>query len=520
MSKKSGVPIPEMNALLGMSEGQYRSLVTNLPGGAVFILNRELRYLLADGEAIYAAGMRPSDFEGKTLFEVLEPTLAEEHESFLRRALAGEPFLHEHDAHDHSFCSRGVPLRDDKNTIYAVLVVSYDITDRKNAESALHASEEHYRAIVNQNIAGIIEIDFTGRFLFANQQFSEKFGYTVPQLLRMSVADLTCPEDLPRCITQLEQMKIDRIPFAIEKRLLHSGGTPIWVHYNVSPIVGTDDNVETAVIVVIDISERRRAELALRQVNEQLEARVLERTAELALMNGTQQELLRRLVTAQEEERRRISYELHDQTGQHLTGLLLGLKSLEKSIEAYCPKETEAGALLDRLRGIAEDMAMDVHRIAVDLRPTALDDLGLVPVLRSHVERWSVMHGIAAEFESFDSSKTSRGNDERLPEGVETTIYRVVQEALTNIARHGGSGPDCVTRVSVTLQRFSRHLQVTVEDDGPGFDVKAALQSRRIGLAGMQERASSCGGTLEIESAPGKGTTVFLRIPITASLAP
>lgn len=508
--------VPELTRALKASEDRYRALLTNLPGSAAFIVDQHLRYVVADGEALYAVGMKPSDFEGKSLFDVLEPAQAADYKVHLYQALEGTPFFHEHKIHGRFFQSRGVPLRDPSGHVYAVLVVSYDITERKRAEEALHASEEHYRAIVNQNVAGIVEIDLVGNFVFVNRQFVEKFGYASRQLLRMNVSDLTCPEDLSRCINQLEQMKIDCLPFEIEKRLMHADGSLIWVHYSVSPIIGADGRPHTAVIILIDISKRKESEQALRQSNELLEVRVAERTAELARMNGIRQDLLQRLVTAQEQERRRISHELHDQTGQHLTGLALGLKSLEKSIEAYCPAETGAGRLLEQLRGITAEMAMDVHRIAVELRPTALDDLGLVPALRSHVQRWSAGNGIAAEFDCFGHSASDSGTY-RLPDTVETTVYRVVQEALTNVARHAGQGPDRATRVGVTLQRFAGHLQAIVEDNGPGFNVEAAKNLGRLGLAGMQERAISCNGTLQIESAPGQGTGIFLRIPIPTS---
>jgi signal transduction histidine kinase len=246
-------------------------------------------------------------------------------------------------------------------------------------------------------------------------------------------------------------------------------------------------------------------------------AALAERRAKAALtvMLATLREcraLRERALAAQEEERRQISRELHDRTGQHLAGLVLGLQALEESISAYCPSESGANEKLLRLSSIAEDLARDIHRIAVELRPTALDDLGLAPSLETLVEQWSEISGIPAEFET--SGLTD--SDARLPEIVETAVYRVVQEALTNITRHAGDGPNRASRVSVTLQRFDDRLQVTVDDNGPGFDVAATRKSGRLGLAGMRERALSCGGTLAIESEPGQGTTVYLRIPLTA----
>lgn len=215
-----------------------------------------------------------------------------------------------------------------------------------------------------------------------------------------------------------------------------------------------------------------------------------------------------RLSRAQEEERRRISRELHDQMGQHLTAFSLGLKALEGRYitESAQPATLE---LIGHLRGITAQMGRDIHHVAVSLRPTALDDLGLLPALRAHAEFWQESHGIRLDVEVVGDLSGGVGR-ERLPESVETVVYRTVQEALTNVARHASGA----TLVSVTLQRRDGWLLVTVEDNGQGFDVEAATHSGRLGVLGMRERAEQVGGTLEVESVANKGTTLFLRVPL------
>lgn len=211
-------------------------------------------------------------------------------------------------------------------------------------------------------------------------------------------------------------------------------------------------------------------------------------------------QLLNKIVTAQEEERQRISRELHDETGQALTSLLVQLKILERSDNV-----AEIKAQTEDIRQLTVHTLQEVRRLAADLRPAALDDLGLISALESYIYNYASKTNIVADFEVKDM------DDIRLAHDVEIVLYRIVQEALTNIARHAQA-----QRATVLIQRQHDHICVTIEDDGSGFDVHSLLQKqdRGLGILGMQERIQLIGGTFMIQSAPRQGTKISLKVLI------
>jgi signal transduction histidine kinase len=204
---------------------------------------------------------------------------------------------------------------------------------------------------------------------------------------------------------------------------------------------------------------------------------------------------LRRVVSAQELERRRLARELHDETGQALTSILLGLKSLEDVRDEESLAESTS-----RLRELVVTTLQDVRRLAVELRPKALDDFGLVPALERLVETFREQTGIEVDLEP-------RLGDERLPSDVETTLYRITQEALTNVVKHAHA-----KRVSIVLTRRDGSISAVIEDDGQGFSEEQGSDNG-LGLLGMRERIALVDGRLAVESSPGSGTTLSIEVP-------
>ncbi len=228
-------------------------------------------------------------------------------------------------------------------------------------------------------------------------------------------------------------------------------------------------------------------------------------TAELAKAAREREErdqlrglLLDKIITAQEEERRRIARELHDDTGQALTAIKMGLSNAI----AMCGPCRERGRL-DQLHNLTGRTLSSVRQLALELRPPVLDDLGLVAAIRRYIADWGRTVEIAISFESFGLDNI------RFDPAVETAVYRIVQEALTNVARHANA-----QHVGVVLERRGTECVAIVEDDGQGFDKAAAKNKRHLGLQGMEERAKLVQGRLMIETTPGSGTTIFVRVPL------
>jgi signal transduction histidine kinase len=207
--------------------------------------------------------------------------------------------------------------------------------------------------------------------------------------------------------------------------------------------------------------------------------------------------LLEKVIAAQEEERRRIARELHDETGQALTSLMVRLQMVNQQ----CPLP-DIKVQLDEIRELVAQTLDEVHNLSVELRPSVLDDLGLEAALSRYVQDYQSRYPLEMDLVVI-------GLEERLPPAVETAVYRIVQEGLTNIARHSQA-----KTASILIEQRNGRLRAIIEDDGVGFTQQIAVQNGRLGLYGMRERAELLNGTLTIESAPGQGTSIFVEVPL------
>ena len=321
-------------------------------------------------------------------------------------------------------------------------------------------------------------VDRAGRVESWNAGAELLEGYTADEVVGQHLGLFYPPEEARQ---GAPSRTLDRA--ATEGRTVEEGwqirkdGSRFWAEVLVTAVRDAQGRFVGYSVVTHDLTERRR--------HAEVRARLLEQ-----------------VTAAQEDEQRRLARELHDETGQSLTSLLVGLRTLADAPSLAAVRENVA-----ELRRVTARTLDEVRRLARGLRPGVLDELGLVPAIEQLAVDHSQLHSIAVEV-----SAVSFGTA-RVPPAVEAALYRVIQEALTNAAKHSGA-----RTVNVVLQRRRDLVQAIVSDDGCGFDVEATLRTpaarAHLGLHGMRERAALLGGTVTIESTPGEGTTIYVRVPL------
>ncbi|HEX4609806.1 MAG TPA: chemotaxis protein CheB [Urbifossiella sp.] len=385
--------------------------------------------------------------------------------------------------------------------------MAVDVTDRKRAEDALRTGEERLRLALAAARMGIWTLELGIGVQTRDASLNALLGLGARETTQPFDEFLTHihPDDAAAVREAFAASVREGRPLDAEFRVVRPDGAVRWLRDQGDVLEDSAAEPRHMAGACVDVTDLKGAEAALRDARDRLEVRVAERTADLGrAMDALEAEMARRrelalrLGTVQEDERRRVARDLHDTIGQLMTGLSLAFKSIESGGDLPPP----VAAKVAEARRVMSDLGREVHRLAVRLRPTSLDDIGLGPALGQLVSEWSSRAGVPADFHA---AGVGPG---RLPAAVETAVYRVVQEALTNVAKHAGA-----TTVGVVLTRPDGAVSVVVEDNGAGFD-PAATPNGRLGLLGMRERVELVGGEIDIESASGAGTTVAVRIPI------
>jgi PAS domain S-box-containing protein len=395
--------------------------------------------------------------------------------------------------------------------------VMFDITARKKAEAALRESEVRFRTLTDALPQVIWTNEAGGAATYFNQRWYSYSGLSHEESVGPGWQVIVHPDDGPASVERWQQALASGVVFDTEYRLRRADGTYRWHLGRNIPVRDGDEHVIGWFGSATDIDDLKQAEAAVQRARDELELHVAERTQELAAANQSLRQeiairrqleaqramLMERIITAQEGERQRIARELHDTLGQFISALSLRL-SIAQSLEGVPPEVREE---LAQLRSLTSRVDQEVDRLTMELRPPALEHLGLADALQSYAEEWAATSGVQLDVlvNGFESA--------RLPSVVETTAYRIVQEALTNVLKHAQA-----TMVSIIVEREPRMLRVIVEDNGVGFEHSGArnesIGGRQVGLIGMSERAVLAGGEIRVESASGTGTAIYLYIPL------
>lgn len=361
---------------------------------------------------------------------------------------------------------------------FGVVCYFYDLSERLEFERLLRSSEERLRLIVESvSEYAIFTTDRFGTVTSWNAGAERIFGYDRDEMLEMSAERLFTSDDNDAGALAADLKSAaagTNVPS--ERWMLRGDGSRFYASGVVAKVQQLQP--ETFVIIIRDQTDRVEAERARRQ-----------------------QEVLQNLVKFQESERHRIARDLHDHLGQQLTGLRLALANLSET------SDPATATRIDEIQQLAINLDRDMSLLAFELRTTHIEESGIADALEKFVGDWSETYGIAAEV------RVTQSSDKRLDRDTETNLYRIAQEALNNVLKHANA-----QNVSVMFENVDGHASLIIEDDGRGFKPAARSRSKRndghgLGLIGMRERVALLEGTVQIESNPGEGTTVFVRVP-------
>jgi PAS domain S-box-containing protein len=357
-----------------------------------------------------------------------------------------------------------------------IVVVITDVTDLKRTESALRASRDLLQSVLDGAGDAIFAKDLSGRYVVVNEAAAKVIGRSREAIIGKRDDEIWPPTTAIQSINHDNNVMSGNRSVTLQRTILIDDE---YRDYSSSkhPWQSAGGELRGVVGISRDVTEQNRSA-------------------------AERNDLVRRLMTAEEEERLRIARELHDHLGQEVTGLSLGLKDLESKVT-----DEAASTRIAWLRELTDKISRELHRTAIELRPTSLQDLGLGEAIASHVTSWGEQFGIRCDMHVLELE------DVPLADDVALVLYRCVQEALTNILKHAKA-----KNVSVVARLGDSDVRLIIEDDGVGFDMETAVMSkggrRGLGLAGMRERMSLIGGNIDIESRVGSGTTLFLIVPM------
>jgi len=506
---------------LSVSESRLRAIMEGARD-IIFIKDENLRYILVNPSAVVFFQKPADQIVGRTDRELLGEDWAGPSGKTDREVMKGRVMESEVTTDVHGIVrtlhSIKVPLRDERGRVKGLCGIARDITDRKHtekmlenyrsrledlvrertaeldrayrnlktetrrrekAQNELRESEERFRSIYENSLEGILLVDARGGILAANPAACAMFGMEEKEMLR--AGKFRAGGKGPK-LDRFFHRKIKEVESRGEVEQFRKDGTRFTAEVSSSKF-SPRDGEEQWVVILRDVTERKHAQEELKKSRERLRA------------------LAAGIESVREEERTRIARELHDELGQVLTGLKMDVSWLQKRLSpAQKILRDKTGYMLDYLNPAVQM----VRRISTELRPGILDDLGLKEAIDWQIREFENRTGITVVF-------SSNLSEYQLPADISTVLFRILQEGLTNVTRHSGA-----TKVEVELEQRKSGLSFEIRDNGKGISKRRTEARNSIGIAGMRERAELAGGEFRIQGSPGKGTRIFVEIPLRA----
>ena len=384
--------------------------------------------------------------------------------------------------------------------LYQTAIV--DLTERKRAEEALRESEERYRAIVSQGIAGMARSDPKGRLIFANHKLCEMLGYTETKLLQKTIQSITHRDDRAEYVRLFRRMIGEGKPYEQEKRFIRKDGSILWASMSAAPVPAHGGKTQTAVAVIIDISDRRKAQAELEEAKTFLEDRVREQTEELHAANKELKNQIKRrrglegqILEVSDREQQRLGQELHDGVCQNLTATAFMVRAMASRLRNHRVIKADD---VEKIAELINAAATDTRNVARGLHHIDVDSAGLVDALQGLVDReiWRTPCRLKIK-------RTFHIEDD----AAAVHLYRIAREAVINANKHAQA-----REITVELGRWKNGVVLSVSDDGVGMPEKSE-KHRGLGFHIMDYRTRSLGGRLEIKSQKGGGTRVSCYAP-------
>ena len=481
-----------------------RMLARIIDGSSIpsFVINRKHKVIYWNTAIELLSGIKREEVIGtndqwRAFYKEIRPTMADlivdeatsekvesyypdnyEKSRLIDGAYEAETFFHDMGKNGRWLHFTASPIKDDSGTIIGAIETLEDITERRIVEDALLESEQSYRALFESAYDAIWVHDMDGTILTANDALSALCGYPLKELVGMNVTQFIGNDSDIQLARQVKKKLLSggRIDAPYEMNLVRKDGTNL-ITIITTNLVNVENDTKAFQNTARDVTNEKRMEENLRYY-------------------------LQQITRAQEEERKRIARELHDDTAQLLLSLSRQLDNFIRNEDNYSQEQ------ISFLKDIQEQVnrgVQSVHRYAQDLRPSLIDDLGLMAALRSLVKS-------AQEYNEIVINMEVAGEERRLPSEVELLMYRVIQEALNNVWKHSRA-----TESYIDIRFSEKQVDVSISDNGIGFEFSETIddlaQTGKLGLIGMQERARLLGATLSFDSAPGKGTQVLFSLP-------